>query len=157
MIINTRVEGGDWEEFGDLDVLTHRVVDATCRSGILDDHADLELGVTFGNDALLCRLNRDYRGMDKPTNVLSFPQKRDFADVPVSLIGDVILARETILREALTGGKVPQDHLAHLIVHGILHLLGYDHETPQESDIMERLERRILEALSVSDPYGDDL
>ena len=93
-------------------------------------------------------LNRDYRAKDKPTNVLSFPAPHG------PLLGDVIIAWETLLREAEEEGITPADHLAHLTIHGLLHLLGYDHETDAEAVAMESLETAILAGLGIKDPHA---
>lgn len=114
----------------------------------------VELSVVLADDRAVQALNRDHRGKDSPTNVLSFPS----AFVPPSgprPLGDVILAYETVRREALEQGKHAVDHLRHLVVHGVLHLSGYDHETEVEAEEMEELERAILGGLGVVDPYAD--
>ena len=113
--------------------------------------------VILTDDAEQRRLNRDYRGKDAPTNVLSFPMG-DTAPVggPV-LLGDVVLAFETVAREAGEQNKPLADHLRHLVVHGVLHLLGFDHETDTEAEIMERREKEILAGLGVPDPYRDPM
>ncbi len=105
-----------------------------------------EITVVLADDAFVRGLNRDYRGKDKPTNVLSFP-----GDIPH--LGDIVLARETIEREAKEQGKTFRDHAAHLLVHGTLHLLGYDHMKAKEAEIMEALEIKILNKLAISNPY----
>lgn len=115
-----------------------------------------EVSVVLSGDILVRRLNRDYRGRDEPTNVLSFagldgPAGGDL-DAP-RLLGDVILARETIVKEAREQGKSLSDHLAHLVVHGVLHLFGHDHQARDEAEVMEALERDILEGLGIGDPY----
>ena len=102
------------------------------------------------DDAALQDLNRRFRGQDKPTNVLSFP-----AGAGDSL-GDIALAFETCRREAEDQGVAFRDHARHLIVHGLLHLVGHDHEADDEAERMERLETRILETLGVADPYAGD-
>jgi probable rRNA maturation factor len=112
-----------------------------------DVSPDVEVSLVFCGDELIHQLNRDYRGKDKPTNVLSFESGgRPF-------LGDVVLALETVLAEAKAQGKQPADHLAHLVVHGVLHLLGHDHETRAEAARMERVEIAILSRLGVPDPY----
>lgn len=120
--------------------------------------ASAELVVVLADDRLVRRLNRDYRGLDKPTNVLSFAgldgSAETAGDTPM-LLGDVVLARETVAREAAAQGKTAAEHLAHLVVHGALHLLGYDHGTAPEAKRMESLERAILADLDVADPYRD--
>jgi probable rRNA maturation factor len=114
-----------------------------------------ELSVVLTGDAEQRDLNREWRGIDKPTNVLSFPQIEPFG--PVSgLIGDIILARETLVREAEEQGVSFDDHFTHLVVHGFLHLLGYDHLDDAEALVMEGLETQILATLGVADPYSDD-
>jgi probable rRNA maturation factor len=114
-----------------------------------------ELSIVFTDDAEQQVLNRDWRGVDKPTNVLSFPQIEPFGPV-AGLIGDIILARETLVREAGEQGVSFEDHFTHLVVHGFLHLLGYDHIDDDEALVMESLETQILAGLGVADPYGDD-
>ena len=114
-----------------------------------------ELSIVLTDDAEQRVLNRDWRGIDKSTNVLSFPQIEPFA--PVSgLLGDSILARETLEREAAEQGVSVEDHFTHLVVHGFLHLLGYDHMDDDEALAMEGLETQILASLGVADPYADD-
>jgi probable rRNA maturation factor len=114
-----------------------------------------ELSVVLTDDAEQRVLNRDWRGIDKSTNVLSFPQIEPFG--PVSgLLGDIILARETLEREAAEQGVSFEDHFTHLVVHGFLHLLGYDHMDDDEALAMEGLETQILASLGVADPYAQD-
>jgi probable rRNA maturation factor len=106
-----------------------------------------EVSLALADDAQVRVLNRDYRGKDKPTNVLSF----ESGDRP--FLGDVVLALETVLAEAKDQGKEPADHLTHLVVHGVLHLLGHDHEKTTEARKMERVEVEVLSGLGVPDPY----
>jgi probable rRNA maturation factor len=114
----------------------------------LPDHVSLV--IALDSDAAMRRLNRTYRGHDKPTNVLSFPGPSDDPQV----LGDIALARQTVLGEAREQGKRPADHLTHLVIHGTLHLLGYDHETGErQARQMERLETRLLAAMGIADPY----
>lgn len=119
-----------------------------------------ELALVLADDALLHHLNRQYRGVDKPTNVLSFPGgveaasalAGDGAGAPV-ILGDVVLAVETVAAEATAQGKAMGDHFSHLVVHGVLHLLGYDHMTAAEAAEMESLEVSVLAGLGIADPY----
>ncbi len=116
---------------------------------------DAEISLVLADDAMLRRYNRDYRGIDKPTNVLAFAT----ADLPGGaegplLLGDVLLARETLTCEAGEQGKRPADHLSHVVVHGVLHLLGQDHQNEVEANVMERLEVAALGRLGVADPYA---
>ncbi|MCX7353932.1 MAG: rRNA maturation RNase YbeY [Alphaproteobacteria bacterium] len=118
-----------------------------------------EIGIVLAGDAFVRTLNRRHRGKDKPTNVLSFPSldgttPRPPVNVPI-LLGDVVLARGTVLREAAAGGKKPSHHLSHLVVHGVLHLFGHDHQGDAEARRMERLERKSLASLGIPDPYAD--
>jgi len=116
-----------------------------------------ELGVRLSVDAELCHLNGKWRGQNKPTNVLAFAtnewhahkdkaqhMKTDEQADAVCMLGDIVLARETLIREAKAQGKTRFAHFQHLIVHGVLHLLGYDHIIPQQAHVMEKLERAIL-------------
>jgi probable rRNA maturation factor len=119
-----------------------------------------ELCITLADAAEQQRLNRDYSGRDVPTNVLAFSAWEPGAHVPLGapvLLGDVVLAFETVSREAADHNKPFADHLRHLVVHGVLHLLGYDHLVRAEATIMEGLETSILAKLGVPDPYCDTM
>jgi probable rRNA maturation factor len=107
-----------------------------------------ELSILFTNDEAVRRLNAQYRGKDSPTNVLSFPQPSG------PLLGDVVLAAETVRAEAALAGKPLEAHMAHLIIHGFLHLLGYDHWGEEEAEAMEAVERAALERMGIPDPYA---
>lgn len=113
-----------------------------------------ELSIVLTNDAEQHELNRQWRGKDSSTNVLSFPQIEPFGPV-IGLLGDITLARETLEREAAEQGTSFADHFTHLVVHGFLHILGYDHLTDAEALQMESLETQILASLGVEDPYAD--
>lgn len=119
-----------------------------------------EASLVLADDALVRDLNRDYRGQDRPTNVLTFanldgdPLPVHGDDAPV-LLGDVVIAFETTAAEAAAEGKRLGDHFSHLVVHGMLHLLGFDHETDAQAAEMEGLETRILSKLDIADPYED--
>jgi probable rRNA maturation factor len=122
--------------------------------------ARVELSVSLADDACQRRLNRDFRGRDMPTNVLAFPAWAPGESMPPGaplLLGDVVLAFETVNREAQAQEKPFIDHLRHLTVHGVLHLLGYDHLAPGETALMESLESSILAELGVPDPYCDTM
>jgi len=117
---------------------------------------DAEVSIVLGDDALLQNLNRDWRAIDAPTNVLAFPCDRpDSAAAGPVLLGDIVVSHQTAVAEARRDGKALADHLAHLVVHGVLHLLGYDHRNAAEADVMEALETRILGTLDIADPYED--
>lgn len=120
-----------------------------------------EICLVLTNDAEISELNKAWRGKDGPTNVLSFPAEDDFRDVPQTgedleepTLGDVVFAFETITREAGEQDKNFHNHMAHLLVHGVLHLLGYDHQSDEDAGQMESLERRILATLDIADPYA---
>ncbi len=117
--------------------------------------AEGEVSVLLTDDEAVRVLNRNWRGIDKPTNVLSFPQSGDAGRF--ALLGDIAIAYETATREAAAEGKPFLHHLAHLAVHGFLHLMGYDHETDSQAEAMEGLERDILAGLEIADPYADVL
>jgi probable rRNA maturation factor len=106
------------------------------------------LNVALADDKAVRALNARHRRKDKPTNVLSYPSGE------AAFLGDVVVARQTVWREAREQNKTPADHLAHLVVHGTLHLVGYDHEGAAEAQRMEALERRILARLGIADPYA---
>ncbi len=122
----------------------------------------VELDVRLADDAELRRLNGRYRGRDAPTNVLSFAASDAApgrlpalpADGAPLALGDVVLALETVLEEAGAQGKTVADHVGHLVVHGVLHLVGYDHEDDAEARVMEWLETAVLAGLGIADPYA---
>ncbi|CZT33999.1 rRNA maturation RNase YbeY [Rhizobium sp. 9140] len=115
-----------------------------------------ELSLVFTSDAEIRSINAEWRSQDKPTNVLSFPAFPVVpGGMPGPMLGDIVLAWETLVRESEDLGKPFDDHLTHLLVHGFLHLFGYDHLETEEAEQMEQLETRILSGLGVSDPYGD--
>lgn len=115
-----------------------------------------ELTIVLADDGTVRRLNRQYRGIDKPTNVLSFGStdggRKPAPGLP-TILGDVVLARETMAAEAAVQGKSIADHSVHLVVHGVLHLLGHDHQAAREADLMEAIEIQVLARLGVADPY----
>jgi probable rRNA maturation factor len=114
-----------------------------------------EISLCLTDDAQMRGLNARWRGMDRPTNVLSFPTVSldRIGEAPV--LGDIALAYETLAREAKESGQKLADHYRHLVAHGFLHLLGYDHQTGEAAERMEELEKRILARLGVADPYAD--
>jgi probable rRNA maturation factor len=123
------------------------------------------VNILLSDDVTVRKLNKNYRGKDKPTNVLSFPQfalrglRRSALDSfpPKSAIplGDIVLAFQTVQRESLQQKKTLENHVIHLIIHGTLHLLGYDHQTLKEAKSMEKLECDILDSLGYPDPYHE--
>jgi probable rRNA maturation factor len=116
-----------------------------------------ELTIVLTDDGEVQALNRRYRGIDKPTNVLSFGdaanRRRRPAGQPV-IIGDIVLAHETVVTEAAAQGKSIADHALHLVIHGVLHLLGHDHKSAREAEVMEGIEIALLARLGIADPYA---
>jgi len=138
-------------------------IQQTPHGAMLTHPAAYEISVKLTDDAEVQALNAAYRGKDKPTNVLSFPmlqpgfmEATDMADDGEILVGDIVLAHETCVREAVEKGASVEDHATHLMVHGVLHLLGYDHvEDEAEAREMEEMETRALALLGIADPYAD--
>ena len=150
MILSIEIEDAAWEAIPGLQALAEQAVATTLRGR---EEAG-EVFLLFTSDDEIQLMNRDWRGKDKATNVLSFPAP----DMPLpqgemAPLGDVVLAYGTVSREAAEQGKNATEHACHLIVHGVLHLLGYDHETDQEAEEMENEERLILARLGIADPY----
>ena len=134
----------------------------TPYASLADAAPHVEVAVRLTDDAEVHTLNRDFRGKDKPTNVLSFPQvQHDLleglanSDDGEILLGDIVLARETCVREAEEKGISIVDHATHLIVHGALHLVGYDHMDDASAAAMEALEVKALASLGIANPYAD--
>ena len=144
-------EGGDWDSLGDVTAVCAAAAEEAGRVG---GARDGEASLLLTDDDALRQLNRRWRGQDHPTNVLSFPA----ADMPAGKgrkqLGDIAVAFETLTREAREAAKTPADHLAHLVVHGILHLLGLDHLHGDEADAMEALEIEVLAAMGIANPYA---
>ena len=154
MMIDIAIEAGAWPGEDDLRTTAEQAVGAALAELGLKPANPPELSFLFTDDAHIAVLNRDWRGKDKATNVLSFPAFEVAPGDPLpAMLGDIVLAFETISSEAALEEKPFEHHLKHLIVHGMLHLLGYDHETDEEAEEMEALERRILATLAISDPY----
>lgn len=120
------------------------------------DAANSELSIVLADDAMVRSLNKKYRRKDKPTNVLAFPGDNggQRGGGPPRTLGDVVLAYETVRAEALASARPLTHHLCHLVVHGVLHLLGHDHREPRAARRMERLEREALASMGIPDPYG---
>ncbi|AYG65050.1 MULTISPECIES: rRNA maturation RNase YbeY [unclassified Rhizobium] len=158
--IQISVEEGDWPSEEQLQVLAERVLGAA--AAYLKTHEKQpfpktapELSLVFTDDASIREINAEWRSQDKATNVLSFPAfPLQPGGKPGPMLGDIIIARETVEREAIDLEKSFDDHLTHLMVHGFLHLFGYDHMNNSEAERMEGLETRILAKLGLFDPYA---
>jgi probable rRNA maturation factor len=150
------VEDGDWSGFGKIERIVCCAAAALASDPRLVIEPASDASVVLASDALMRRLNRTYRGKDAATNVLSFPFRTPPGAVSQESthLGDVVLAAETVGREAAERGIEPSHHLQHLVVHGLLHLLGYDHQTDSEAEAMENLETEILARIGVADPYA---
>lgn len=143
-----------WEEVPfDLEALTERALEEISTQLDLPDPTIVS--VVLADDALLQLLNRTYRHQDKPTNVLSFPNDPQAQDLSGEL-GELFLSLDTLKRESMKEGKSLEHHFSHLFVHGVLHLLGYDHEEDEEAIEMESMEICILENLDIPNPYDDE-
>ncbi len=167
LAVDILIEAEAWRMLPEAEDIVRRAIASAATSGveIRLPHPILprERGrVGWGLSVLLCddetiaRLNRQWRGQDKPTNVLSFPAPALHGagpDEKISL-GDIAIAYETLASEAEENGTTVSDHLSHLVVHGFLHLLGYDHHMDDEAERMERLERDILARMGIADPYA---
>lgn len=142
-----------WEAEPEAETLVQRAIAAAARQACPSvDGA--EVAIVLTDDSGIQTLNRDWRGIDKPTNVLSFPAAPvPGPDTQPRMLGDIAIAFEVTRREAESENKPFAHHLSHLAVHGFLHLLGYDHETDADAEIMENLERQILDDLDIPDPY----
>jgi probable rRNA maturation factor len=147
-----------WQTEPDAEAVIQRAIAAAAQmTDAGDDEA--ELAVMLTDDAGIRTLNSNWRGIDKPTNVLSFPALPSTGaggpdDAP-RMLGDIAIAYETTRREADDEQKPFDHHLSHLAIHGFLHLMGYDHETDDDAEAMESLEQEILAQLGIPDPYAD--
>lgn len=135
--------------------LTARTISAAIDAAAREISAPTgEVAVMLIDDEAMRGLNRQWRGQDKPTNVLSFPAAPLPGGQGATHLGDIAIAYETVAREAMAEEKTFAQHLAHLAVHGYLHLLGYDHEITKDAEAMERTEAAILAKLGIPDPYA---
>ncbi len=162
--IDVTVAEPEWTtSYLDVEAIAQRAVKNTLKMAVLPEvlqYRDIEASVVLANDDLIQVLNREYREKDKPTNVLSFANLDSDDPIPKEgpvHVGDIILAFQTIDREAKEQGKFLKDHFTHMLVHGALHLLGFDHENEDEANIMESLEIRILEKMGIQNPYVDKI
>ncbi len=153
--VDVIVEDEGWQETSLAESLIRQAAAALAAHEIVGHLQPSEACIALSSDAQVQTLNAGFRGKDKPTNVLSFPAPASPVALTTKHLGDIVIARETVEREAIERGIPFADHLRHLTVHGLLHLLGYDHETDEDAVVMEGLETDILARLGVADPYGD--
>lgn len=132
------------------------VRDAVAAAAAVLSTGDGEVSIVLTDDSMIAQLNRDWRGIDKPTNVLSFPASGHSADDDRLFFGDIVIAFETLKRECDDENRQFVHHLAHLAVHGFLHLVGYDHQTDAQAEEMEELESEIMARMNMPDPHLDD-
>ncbi len=133
---------------------THKVIQDILIQ-LLPDTSHAEISIVLADNAFVQELNKNYRNKDKPTNVLSFPQtEEDEMDFPALMLGDIIIALGVIEQEAIEQNKKIKDHYTHMLVHGCLHLLHYDHITDEQAEEMETLEIEILNNLGIKNPYA---
>jgi probable rRNA maturation factor len=154
LCIETSVECAGWSALEGLDALVAESLQSALEESGDELVEGVEVSLLFCDDARIQELNRNFRGQDKPTNVLSFPSPDSHETA--HFIGDIAVAYETVAREAQEQGKTLKQHCRHMIVHGFLHLLGYDHEEEAEAEAMEAMEIHILRRLGVDNPYRDD-
>lgn len=153
-VIEIEVEDETWREaVADVETVVERAARAAVNAAIPDGLERRELVILLADDAVVRDLNARFRDKDRPTNVLSFPAPDVPPGFPPGPLGDIVLASGVCAREAADQGKTVASHLTHLVVHGVLHLLGRDHMVEAEAEAMEAEERAILAGLGVSDPY----
>jgi probable rRNA maturation factor len=154
-LIDVAIEAEDWASLENSRGLAEIVLITAIGESGISLAPGAEISVLLCSDTFIRKLNREWREVDEPTNVLSFPTGGNAA--PAGLLGDIVIAFETAAREAAEKAVPLRDHVAHLLVHGFLHLIGHDHVLPAEAEVMERLERAVLAKLGISDPYQPSL
>ena len=150
MVIDVSIEAEGWKRLDDPAKLAGDAILAAIEASGTAVGPRTEISVLFCDDAIIQTLNRKWRGIDKPTNVLSFPASHHAAQL--GLLGDIAIAFETAAKEAAAGGISLRDHAAHLLAHGLLHLAGYDHKGTEEAELMEKVERAALSKLGIARP-----
>lgn len=149
-------QDGDWTDFGAVIEIVKAAGAALAAHPRCQNAQGGEASIVLASDALLKTFNRTYRGKDSSTNVLSFPFQLPPGAEESSYLGDVVLAAETLRREAAELGVPCAHHLQHLVIHGLLHLLGFDHVIATEAEDMESIEAEVLGALGISNPYAGE-
>jgi probable rRNA maturation factor len=153
LTVDVTVSAGAWSRLlPDAEAVVRAAAEAAWRLPAAGDGA-AEVSVLLADDETVQALNLRHRGLDRPTNVLSFPIGASAGAGLPRMLGDVVLADGVVAREAKDQGKPVQAHVSHLVVHGVLHLLGYDHEADSDAETMEALEVRTLAGLGFPNPY----
>jgi len=146
-LVDVRIDSALWKSQPLAEQTARQAIAAAAAAA----NANGEVSIVLTNDVAIKQLNRDWRGIDKPTNVLSFPAPKTSGGA--KFLGDIVIAYETLDRECGDERRIFVQHLAHLTVHGFLHLVGYDHENDKQADEMEGLESKIMSAMKMPDPY----
>lgn len=147
--LDVMIESPLWNKEPDAEAVVRRAIAAAAKSTA---KRDAELAILLTDDSAIREINRQWRDQDKPTNVLSFPSST--AGAETAHLGDIVIAYETLAGEAEAENKPFAHHLAHLTIHGYLHLLGHDHMNDSEAETMERLEAALLGQIGIPDPYA---
>jgi len=148
------IDAGDWPDEASLKRLINEAIAAVIEVARLRFANNAELSILLSDDEAVRKLNLQWRNIDKPTNVLSFPAEEiAVGQAAGMLLGDIVLGQETLAREAAEESIKFNDHFSHLVVHGFLHLFGYDHQNDDDARIMEQIEREALAKLNIADPY----
>ncbi len=153
--VEIAIKAEGWRELPAVAALARRAVALAARRCGVRLAPQAEISLLLADDGALRRLNAQWRGQDKPTNVLSFPAAAPGALARAPVLGDIAIAWDTLAQEARAEGKTVDAHFRHLVVHGFLHLVGYDHISSDDALRMEALERLILAELGIADPYAD--
>ncbi len=156
-IISIRIDGCKWQMAADPQVLVEKAVASATATALLDYPANAELSVLVTSDTAIAALNRQWRGHDGATNVLSFPAEtihpNNAGRINGLVLGDIVVAKETVRREAAQSTITFEAHFTHMIIHGYLHLFGYDHIKDDDAAVMEQIEVAALADLGIADPY----
>ena len=155
IVVEVSVECELWAALPNAENLAAQAIDKARKVTKIKLHKDAEVSVLLVDDARIRSLNAQWRSIDKATNVLSFPASAPGKLASNPLLGDIVMAFETMQREARAEGKSLANHFSHLVVHGFLHLIGYDHENEGDAETMEALEIKVLAGLKIANPYSE--
>ncbi len=155
IVVEVSVECELWAALPNAENLAAQAIDKARKVTKIKLHKDAEVSVLLVDDARIRSLNAQWRSIDKATNVLSFPASAPGKLASNPLLGDIVMAFETMQREARDEGKSLANHFSHLVVHGFLHLIGYDHENEGDAETMEALEIKVLAGLKIANPYSE--